>query len=125
MIVLLVNGFNIVEFENRYDYDRRNACQAFIPGNSADTLEPKIVVGKVCIIRKFTVQKYKLKDKFICLKNKVQLIFSNETQIKDSEDDGKSIQLNTFDFYDNNELKELTKHTQEVLPKKSCKSKCF
>lgn len=50
-----------------------------------------------------------MEDKFRCLRNNVQLIFSNDTQIKDVDDDGKSIEHNAFDFYDHSELKELTK----------------
>lgn len=56
------------------------------------------------------MKEYKLEDKFRCLRNDVQLIFSNETQIKAiDEDDGTSIENNAFDFYEHSELNELTK----------------
>lgn len=84
---------------------------AFVPANTVDKLEPKITLGKVYIIKKFTVQKYKMEDRFRCLRNDVQLIFSNDTQIKQSEDDGNTIEENGFDFYDHSELKDLTKQT--------------
>lgn len=64
---------------------------AFVPGTCAEDLEPQINLGKVCIFRKFTVQEYKPDDNFRCVRNKVQLIMSNETKIKQIEDDGRSI----------------------------------
>lgn len=100
----IFKNFNIILLDSK-----NNRIHGFVPANSADYLEPKIAVGKVCIISKFIVQQYKADDKFRCLRNGVQLIFSNETHIKEIEDDGKSIQHNAFDFYDHSELKELTK----------------
>ncbi|KAK1388784.1 hypothetical protein POM88_016962 [Heracleum sosnowskyi] len=106
----IFKGFNIILLDNR-----NNRMHAFVPANSADKLEPNITIGKVCVIRKFTVQEYKIEDKFRCLRNNAQLIFSNETQIKDIEDDGKSIEHNAFDFYDHSELMELTKQTTYLV----------
>lgn len=88
---------------------QNNRIHAFVPGSCVDKMEDKLTVGKICIIKKFKVQPYKAEDKFRCLRNDVQLVFSNETQIKEIVDDGISIEENAFDFYDHSELKDLAK----------------
>ncbi|KAK1379222.1 hypothetical protein POM88_025966 [Heracleum sosnowskyi] len=96
-------GFNIILLD-----DNNNRIHAFVPGSCSDKLEEKLQVGKICLIRKFEVQKYKADIKFRCLRNDVQLVFSTETQVKEIQDDDKSIEANVFDFYDHSELKALT-----------------
>lgn len=86
-----------------------NRIHGFVPGICADNLETKFNVGKVCIIKNFTVQDYKTDDKFRCIRKDFQLIFSNETQIKEIEDTGKTLPQNVFDFIDHSELQQMTK----------------
>ena len=87
---------------------------AFIPGNADDALREKFTVGKCYIIRKFVVQAYKPDDKFLCLANDVQLVFSKDTQIKEIQESTCTIENNAFDFYDHSELMELTKQTTHL-----------
>lgn len=90
---------------------QNNRIHAFVPGLCTNTLEGQFIIGKICIIKNFSVQDYKQEDKFRCLKKDVQLIFSNVTKIQVIEDDGRSIVPNAFDFVDHCELMAMTKQT--------------
>ncbi|KAL8125529.1 hypothetical protein AgCh_012992 [Apium graveolens] len=96
----------------KFDWKIKNSrMHTFIPGNADDVLKDKFTVGKCYIIRKFIIQAYKPDDKFLCLTNDVQLVFSKDTQMKEIEESTCSIETNVFDFYDHSGLIELTKQT--------------
>ncbi|KAL8095425.1 hypothetical protein AgCh_036760 [Apium graveolens] len=105
----IFKSFNIILF-----IDKNSRMHAFIRGNADDVLEDKFTMGKCYIIRKFVVQAYKPDDKFLCLANDVQLVFSKDTQMKEIEERKCHIETNAFDFYDHSELMELTKQTTHL-----------
>lgn len=74
-------------------------------------MQEQITLGKVHIIKKFTVQLYSTTDKYRVLRNVSQLVFSNETKIQQVPDDNVSIGHDGFDFYDHSQLEELSKQT--------------
>lgn len=88
---------------------QNDTIHAFVPGFCSDQLEQKLAVGNVVSITNFTVQQYKVDDKFRPLRNDQQLVFSTETRIKQIEDPANQIEDNFFDFYDLSELKEMSK----------------
>ncbi|KAL8106177.1 hypothetical protein AgCh_029837 [Apium graveolens] len=89
--------------------DKNSRMHAFIPGNADDVLKDMFTVGKCYIIRKFVIQAYKPDDKFLCLTNDLQLVFSKDTQMKEIEETTCGIETNAFDLYDHSELMKLTK----------------
>ncbi|KAK1387266.1 hypothetical protein POM88_015444 [Heracleum sosnowskyi] len=80
---------------------------AFVPAKCADRHELNLRVGKLCIIKDVTVQAYKAEDKFRPLQNDYQIIFSEDTKIRDVEDTSVSFPNDSFDFYDHSELDNL------------------
>lgn len=84
---------------------------AYIPAKCSYDMERKLRVGTVYIIRNFTVQAYKDKDKFRCLRNEMQMIFTQETTVHQVEEKGNNIAHEAFDFYDHSELMPLTNQT--------------
>lgn len=86
---------------------QKTRIHAFIPGLCAEELENKLIEGNVCSITYFTVQPYKINDKFRCLRNDNQLILSKDTKIEDIEERQSGIPPEAFDFYDHSELKSL------------------
>ncbi|KAL8119166.1 hypothetical protein AgCh_016615 [Apium graveolens] len=105
----IFKSFNIILLD-----DKNSRMHTFIPGNADDALREKYTVGKCYIIRKFVIQAYKPDDKFLCLANDVQLVFSKDTQIKEIQESTCTIENNAFDFYDHSELMELTKQTTHL-----------
>ncbi|KAK1395390.1 hypothetical protein POM88_014446 [Heracleum sosnowskyi] len=97
-------SFNVILIDNKI-----TRIHAFIPSLVAEDQDKKLKVRSVCIIQYFTVQPYKPDDKFRCLRNENQLIFSKDTKIEDGEDNGTEIPHEAFDFHDHSELKALTK----------------
>ncbi|KAK1405180.1 hypothetical protein POM88_004785 [Heracleum sosnowskyi] len=98
--------FNVMLLDNK-----KTRIHAFIPTACADQHERKLRVGKVYNITNFTVQQYRAEEKYRCLRNDKQLIFSKDTKIEDTEDKANQIQQDAFDFYDHSELMALTKQT--------------
>ncbi|KAL1825468.1 hypothetical protein ACET3Z_012246 [Daucus carota] len=88
-----------------------NAMHAYIPAKCSYDMERKLRVGTVYIIRNFTVQAYKDKDKFRCLRNDMQMVFTQETTVIQVEEKGNNIAHEAFDFYDHSELMPLTNQT--------------
>ncbi|KAL8115587.1 hypothetical protein AgCh_022183 [Apium graveolens] len=101
---VVFKSFNIIFLDNMND-----RIHAFVPGNCSDLLDDKLVLGRCYVIQIFQVQRYKIDDKFRCLRSDVQLIFSSETRIKAIDGDENSIENNAFNFYDHSELYELSK----------------
>lgn len=65
---------------NIFSYGLKNdRIHVFVPRSCLDLLEDKLTLEKCYIMRKFQVQKYKIDDKFRCLRSDAQLIFSAET----------------------------------------------
>ncbi|KAL8089897.1 hypothetical protein AgCh_039381 [Apium graveolens] len=103
---VVFKSFNIILLDNMND-----RIHAFVPGNCSDLMDDKLVLGRCYVIQIFQVLRYKIDDKFRCLRSDVQLIFSSETRIKAIDGDENSIENNAFDFYDHSELYELSKQT--------------
>ncbi|KAL8155293.1 hypothetical protein AgCh_000605 [Apium graveolens] len=61
----------------------------------------------MCLIRNFTVQKYKDDDNLCPVHSENQLIFSADTLIKHVKGKGEQFEKDTFDFYDHGELDQL------------------
>ena len=57
------------------------------------------------VINNFTVQPYNTDEKFRVVRNDVNLIFSTEIKVKDIEEDNCVGKIETFDFYNHDELK--------------------
>ena len=89
-------------------------CQrihAFVPTKCAEEFQYQLHLGRVFSINHFDVQLYKQSDKYRMLRNPTQLVFSNDIKIQELVDDGVTIPLDGFDFYDLSQLEELTKQT--------------
>lgn len=84
---------------------------AFIPTSRAEELAQVLKLGKNYKIRNFTVQFYKPTDKFRCLRNDRQIVFTKDTTVQEIAEDEVNIPLNYFDFYDHSQLEELSKQT--------------
>ena len=84
---------------------------AFVPTKCAEEFQYQLYLGKMFSIKNFDVQHYKQTDKFRFLRKDTQLVFSKETKIQELPDDGVTIPVDGFDFYDLSQLEELTKQT--------------
>ncbi|KAK1398130.1 hypothetical protein POM88_007993 [Heracleum sosnowskyi] len=98
--------FNVMLIDSK-----KTRIHAFIPTTCAEQNEKKLKIGYVCNITNFTVQPYKPEEKFRCLRNDKQLIFSKDTIIEQIDDKSLQIPQDDFDFYDHSELMALTKQT--------------
>ncbi|KAK1385362.1 hypothetical protein POM88_023097 [Heracleum sosnowskyi] len=67
----------------------------------------KLRVRGICSITNFDVHPYKTDDKFKCVQNDYQLIFNNNTKVRELEENGASIPYKSFDFYDHGDLKRI------------------
>ncbi|KAK1402869.1 hypothetical protein POM88_002474 [Heracleum sosnowskyi] len=94
---------------------KKTRIHAFIPTTCAEQNEKKLKIGYVCNITNFTVQPYKLEEKFRCLRNDKQLIFSKDTIIEQIDNRILQIPQDDFDFYDHSELMALTKQTTYLV----------
>ena len=88
-----------------------NRIHAFIPTSRNDELATVLHVGKIYKIRNFTVQYYKPTDKYRCLRNDKQIVFTKDTIIDELPENEIMIPLDYFDFYEHSQLEELTKQT--------------
>ncbi|KAL1812943.1 hypothetical protein ACET3Z_023008 [Daucus carota] len=88
-----------------------NRVHAFIPTSRAEELAEVLKLGKLYKIRNFTVQFYKPTDKFRCLRNDRQLVFTKDTSVQEISEEEVNIPLDYFDFYDHSQLEELSKQT--------------
>lgn len=68
-----------------------NAIHGFCSWSCVEELESKLLVGKVCSIKNFTVQLYKSTDIYRCLHKDRQVVFTKDTIVQDLEDNGKEI----------------------------------
>ncbi|KAK1373016.1 hypothetical protein POM88_029209 [Heracleum sosnowskyi] len=87
----------------------------FIPGKCVDQHELNLRVGNICLIKDFIVQPYKQEDKFRPVQNDHQIIFSNETKIRDVEDKSMKFPDDAFDFSDHTELHTLRKNPMYLV----------
>lgn len=84
---------------------------AFIPTSRAEELAQVLKLGKNYKIRNFTVQLYKPTDKFRCLRNDRQIVFTKDTYVQEIAEDEVNIPLDYFDFYDHSQLEKLSNQT--------------
>lgn len=103
-------AFNVILCDQQ-----ESRIHAFVPGKCADQHELNLRVGNLCIITNFTVQPYKLEDKFRCVQNDNSLIFSNDTKIRVVEDKGNLFPNEIFDFYEHSELQKLGNKTVYLI----------
>lgn len=54
----------------------------FIPTKCADQHEHNLRLGKLCIIKDFTVQNYKKEERFRPVQNDKHIIFLNDTKLE-------------------------------------------
>lgn len=94
-----------------HEHEQRCRIHAFVPGNIANDVEPKLVVGNLYLFKNFTVKEYKPEDKFRCITKDLQIIFSNDTKIVDLEETDVFIEQVVFDFFELSDLKQLAKQT--------------
>lgn len=80
---------------------------AFVSGNIIDKHEDKLKEGNICFISNFYVKDYKLDDKFRCVNNEKQIIFTPYTEVQKSPKEDMLIANNMFDFYDLSDLSEI------------------
>ncbi|WOG92056.1 hypothetical protein DCAR_0311313 [Daucus carota subsp. sativus] len=99
-------SFNIVLIDQK-----GQRIHAFVPTKCAEEFQYQLYLGKMFSIKNFDVQHYKQTDKFRFLRKDTQLVFSKETKIQELPDDGVTIPVDGFDFYDLSQLEELTKQT--------------
>ncbi|KAL1804946.1 hypothetical protein ACET3Z_028014 [Daucus carota] len=99
-------NFNIVLIDQK-----GQRIHAFVPTKCADDFQHQLHLGRVFSINHFAVQLYKQSDKYRMLRNPTQLVFTNDTEIQELADDGVTIPLDGFDFYDLSQLEELSKQT--------------
>ncbi|KAK1403413.1 hypothetical protein POM88_003018 [Heracleum sosnowskyi] len=99
-------GFNLLLLDNK-----RCRIHAFVPGNVAPQIEPKLQVGELYLFKNFTVKEYRPDDKFRCIHKDIQIVFSNDTRISDLEESDVFIEQCVFDFYDLADLKQLSQQT--------------
>ena len=92
-------------------------AHAFIPTGCAFDMDRQLRIGNIYIITGFTVQDYKDIDKFRCVRNTNQLIFSQDTKIQELPQAGTNIATEFFDFYDLSELLPLVTETKYVIGK--------
>ena len=79
---------------------------AFIPGEYGKKFINKLTVESLYVINNFTVRHYNTDEKFRVVRNDVNLIFSTEIiKVKDIEEDNCVRKIQTFDFFDHDELK--------------------
>ncbi|KAL1823874.1 hypothetical protein ACET3Z_010652 [Daucus carota] len=97
--------------ERKLAKKKGNAMHAYIPAKCDYDMERKLRLGTVNIIRNFTVQAYKDTDKFRCLRNDMQMVFTQDTTVQQIEETGTNIAQEAFDFYDHSELMPLTAQT--------------
>ena len=84
---------------------------AFVPTKCAEEFQYQLYLDRVFSIQNFDVQQYKQSDKFRFLRKDTQLVLNTETKIQELPDDGVTIPMDGFDFYDLTQLEDLTKQT--------------
>ncbi|KAL1826070.1 hypothetical protein ACET3Z_012848 [Daucus carota] len=103
-------NFNILMLDHK-----NTTAHAFIPTGCAFDMDRQLRIGNIYIITGFTVQDYKDTDKFRCVRNTNQLIFSQDTKIQELPQAGTNIATEFFDFYDLSELLPLVTETKYVI----------
>ncbi|XP_074356644.1 uncharacterized protein LOC141696398 [Apium graveolens] len=96
-------NFNVILLDSKI-----YRIHAFIPTSRAEELAQVLKLGKNYKIRNFTVQLYKPTDKFRCLRNDRQIVFTKDTYVQEIAEDEVNIPLDYFDFYGHNQLEELS-----------------
>lgn len=86
---------------------QNDRIHAFIPGTIAEKVEEEIKVGKIYSIFNFMVKDYKPEDRFRCIENDRQIIFTSFTKVEELHDNDSLISDNVFDFYDLSDLKQI------------------
>ena len=89
---------------------------AFVPTKCDEEIYNQITVGRVFSIKHFAGQLYS-RDKFRFLRHDRQIIFNKDIKIQELADYGVSIPQDAFDFYDHNQLEELSKQTTYLAGK--------
>lgn len=90
---------------------------AWIPTSRNDEMARVMHIGKIYKIRNFTVQFHKPTDKFRCLRNDKQIVFTKDTTVQDMAENEVVIPLDYFDFYEHSQLKELSEQTTYLTGK--------
>ncbi|KAL1802195.1 hypothetical protein ACET3Z_030842 [Daucus carota] len=99
-------NFNVILLDNK-----SQRMHAWIPTSRNDEMARVMHIGNIYKIRKFTVQFHKPTDKFRCLRNDKQIVFTKDTTVQDMAENEVMIPLDYFDFYEHSQLKELSEQT--------------
>lgn len=80
---------------------------AFIPGNLSDKMSRFIELGRIYMLRNFQVKDYTEKDKFRVVHMDRQIIFTQDTKVKEVDESEIYIPQNMFDLYEFADLKKM------------------
>ncbi|XP_017250878.1 uncharacterized protein LOC108221516 [Daucus carota subsp. sativus] len=97
-------GFNLLLLDHK-----RARIHAFVPYNLAEEFEPMIRIGNLYLLENFTIQHYKVDEKFRCLRMDFQIVFNEETEMNPREENLVNVENCWFDFFDIAELPTLSK----------------
>lgn len=68
-----------------------------------------IRIGNLYLLENFTIQHYKVDEKFRCLRMDFQIVFNEETEMNPREENLVNVENCWFDFFDIAELPTLSK----------------
>lgn len=85
--------------------------QAFVPATVAYKFKRLIEEGKFYVIKNFQVKDYTELEKFRAVQMDKQIVFTNDTKVKDVEETEIFIPRNSFDFFDFGDLIQMSKQS--------------